>query len=503
MLGPLSTFVHAKDADYTVVLTNDGFKPSHLTVPLGARVVFTTTRGRYFWPASNDHPSHTLYAEFDPKEPISPDSSWSFQFEQPGVWKFHDHVSPSYTGDITVGPVAKEEQRNEKKGTVVSLTKSLWSKLHTLLGQYIKPLNYASCRSVKLDRGERIQCWERVVVAITQRKGLIAALNFVAREKNRNVAFASDCHVYVHRIGEEYYWYFFNNRQIEVSDKFNICDQGFFHGFMQEFASHGTNIIQAKRYCDLLMSQMGESNERLHMLRQQCYHGVGHGAAFLYAASYWGNTDEIIRRSISDCRSLIDGDPHLCISGVFGGMAAMYWGLHGFTLDMDISKPWQLCEHQPMPERVDCYDQLVPVVFSRMGLDLKTVGNLIEQIPEMAIRRVAMEHLGSMPSYTLVPETEDYNSIILACRMFLQPLNTDCLHGFAGALVRIGPISEAQNRSTRFCQSDSMSESERAVCYDAVRNQIATHYSEKEASRYCQHITATFQHALCPIDPKE
>ncbi len=482
-----------------IVLTNDGFQPKVLQIPVGSSVTFTTTRGRYFWPASDEHPSHSIYPEFDPRAPISPEDSWSHTFERPGVWKFHDHVSPSYTGEIRVMETGDRVVPIENKENVI-VKQSILLKLNNWIVQNVLPLNYRRCMDEELNHGSRIQCWEHVVVKITQRKGLITALNFVHRQRSRDTAFASDCHVYVHRIGEEYYWKFFNDRKIEVSDKFGLCDQGFFHGFMQEFTSHGTNMVQAKRYCDTLLSRM-KQDEHGEMLIQQCYHGIGHGAAFLYAASLWGNTDEIIRRSIADCRSLIDGNPRMCISGVFGGIAAMHWGLHGFTLEMDPSNPWELCKNQVKPENLECYDQLVPVLFSKVDLDLEAAGRLVAQISDAEIQRVAMIHLGSMPSYTIVSKTEDYSQIVQSCRRFASPLDRDCLYGFSGAITRIGALPEAQARSIRFCESSYLTEAERAVCYDSVRQQISIHYSEREAVRFCERISARYQHSYCSNQP--
>lgn len=85
-----------------VTLTQDGFVPSEITVAKGTTVAFVTENGKIFWPASNLHPSHALYPEFDPLQPIQPDEAWSFTFDKPGSWRYHDHLAPYYTGTITV-----------------------------------------------------------------------------------------------------------------------------------------------------------------------------------------------------------------------------------------------------------------------------------------------------------------------------------------------------------------------------------------------------------------
>lgn len=88
--------------DHVITLTPDGFSPAEITIARGETITFRTTTGKRFWPASNLHPSHAIYSDFDPKEPVAPDDSWSFTFDRAGEWRFHDHLAPYFTGTITV-----------------------------------------------------------------------------------------------------------------------------------------------------------------------------------------------------------------------------------------------------------------------------------------------------------------------------------------------------------------------------------------------------------------
>lgn len=88
--------------DVTITLTENGFEPEQIAIKKGNTVQFKTTRETYFWPASNLHPTHELYAAFDPQEPIAPEDTWNFTFDELGQWQFHDHLAPYYTGTITV-----------------------------------------------------------------------------------------------------------------------------------------------------------------------------------------------------------------------------------------------------------------------------------------------------------------------------------------------------------------------------------------------------------------
>jgi len=85
-----------------IILTENGFSPETITIKKGATIEFSTTTGKFFWPASDIHPTHGIYSAFDPKKPISADKTWSFKFEEVGKWRCHDHLAPYFTCTITV-----------------------------------------------------------------------------------------------------------------------------------------------------------------------------------------------------------------------------------------------------------------------------------------------------------------------------------------------------------------------------------------------------------------
>lgn len=88
--------------EVTIVLTDRGFEPDSVRIDIGTEVLFTTTRKNQFWPASNPHPTHAIYAAFDSQKPINPSESWSFTFDTAGAWGFHDHIRSYFTGTIYV-----------------------------------------------------------------------------------------------------------------------------------------------------------------------------------------------------------------------------------------------------------------------------------------------------------------------------------------------------------------------------------------------------------------
>ena len=68
------------------------------------------------WPAAALHPTHTVYPGsdikkcgtseavgiFDACRGLKSGESWSFQFNEVGTWKYHNHLTPTQFGRITV-----------------------------------------------------------------------------------------------------------------------------------------------------------------------------------------------------------------------------------------------------------------------------------------------------------------------------------------------------------------------------------------------------------------
>ncbi len=84
-------------------MTERGYSPATTTIKRGEAIRFVNaTTDAYLWPASNLHPTHELYPEFDPREPVGPGEEWEFVFEEAGEWTYHDHLKPRIRGTISV-----------------------------------------------------------------------------------------------------------------------------------------------------------------------------------------------------------------------------------------------------------------------------------------------------------------------------------------------------------------------------------------------------------------
>lgn len=86
----------------TVIVTDNGFEPETIQIEKGTEVVFKNSGTQPHWPASDFHPTHGIYPEFDPQKPVSPGQSWVFRFNKKGSWNYHDHLKPDRLGVIKV-----------------------------------------------------------------------------------------------------------------------------------------------------------------------------------------------------------------------------------------------------------------------------------------------------------------------------------------------------------------------------------------------------------------
>ena len=86
----------------TVEYGATGFSPSSVEINVGDTVAFVNKSTGNFWPASNPHPTHTDYPEFDAKKNYENGETYSFTFIKAGTWGYHNHLNPAQKGTVVV-----------------------------------------------------------------------------------------------------------------------------------------------------------------------------------------------------------------------------------------------------------------------------------------------------------------------------------------------------------------------------------------------------------------
>ena len=101
---------------FTIKYTASGFTPASLTIAKGDTVIFVKAPGsRDMWVAGGHHPTHESmdgttrsqhcavgYSGHKPFDECAVGTQYTYTFEKPGMWTFHNHYNESDNGTITV-----------------------------------------------------------------------------------------------------------------------------------------------------------------------------------------------------------------------------------------------------------------------------------------------------------------------------------------------------------------------------------------------------------------
>ncbi|MFZ2049282.1 MAG: hypothetical protein WAV25_03245 [Minisyncoccia bacterium] len=106
---PIETSNTETDATTVSVTTNivsyDGtsFTPATISIKQGDSVTFINNTEGKMSVASNPHPAHTDYPEFDQYKTSSRgQKTFTFTFEKIGTWGYHNHLNATAGGTVVV-----------------------------------------------------------------------------------------------------------------------------------------------------------------------------------------------------------------------------------------------------------------------------------------------------------------------------------------------------------------------------------------------------------------
>ena len=306
-LAPGNTLAHSEVQ--VVEMTPNGFEPQSVIVDQNSSVIFVNKDKESRWPASNPHPTHELYPEFDARKPIAPAESWAFKPKKVGEWKYHDHNFPHMRGVITVVgekvSVAKSPQNTffvQFKDTI----NNLFSKIRNLFGSKSisnpeasgqKPLpNKEDFKKLSYD----IQA--KTLKEIAQGNGASKAWQFTKDVFKGEGGSSGNIHDLAHLSGLLLYESIGFEGIKDCSAQFAF---GCYHGFLDKaFSKNLDQMLTAQNACLKL-----DPNNIVTGPVASCIHGIGHGIA-----SYYLTSD--LKKALVSCRKLSQGNEY-CFDGVF------------------------------------------------------------------------------------------------------------------------------------------------------------------------------------------
>lgn len=452
------------NSSITIKLQNSGFYPAEIKINKDDVVKFISSRNKPFWPASDIHPTHSIYPDFDSQKPISPTQSWEFKFDRVGSWKYHDHLSPSFRGTIVVVDSKTDHSKDYDK--------NLKNK----------------CQNLK-DNISKTQCWNNLFDITLEREGLEASFKLLDNLFQEEPNFASDCHGFAHKLGEKAYHHFLGNISFNLSDKTAYCGYGFYHGFMETLLKSSGDIKQASKFCKYVKSQLPQS------LADACLHGIGHGAIQADDQRLWGNEQAIIDSALQICHQVAGDATQLsrCASGVFMELGTLYTG-NKYKLILNPKDPLKICRQQSLEVKLDCYTQMNGAINWLTKGDLSQGAKYVEQIPE---DRLATEAIETLTATAVNIKNSAFNGYISICRNLQPRLHLFCIKGLALAFMLRGSPDQEYKQASQFCNLSILTDSEKRACFDLVIKFAHDSYEAEKMTQVCSEIDQTYRGADC------
>lgn len=432
----------------TVVLRDDGFHPRTLTVAAGETVTFITKRDKYFWPASDFHPTHTLFPSFDPKTPIAPGDAWSFTFDTPGTYTFHDHLAAYYFGVIQV--------RNAD-GTVPAV-----------------------CQGT-----EGFTCWQNDIFLALGDGGLKAAFARVRELYATDPAFVQSCHYLAHNIGLASYQLYLENPNSIYSTDATACASGFYHGFMEGFLGTGSTAREAAKICDDVGEKVGDKTPDA---RLQCYHGIGHGAMETAVAStgQFQGIDPVVEEALRICEAASEGEAerYRCASGMYNAIANFL--INGaYKLSVTTTDPIALCARQPETYKEACYGNMNSALYWAVDNSLARALPSILGIEE-GHRVAALHYIVGLAMIDRLAGAYSTEALVRDCRSLSAGLHDVCIFGAVSGLIEHGTPGVEYEDAFALCRDALWNEAERTICFDSAYYALPGTYGEEKAEAICR-----------------
>ena len=321
----LAACAETEGNELVVKIDESGFEPKAFEIAQGDTVVFENAGDEPHWPASNIHPTHRMYPEsgneycgsdqaedsFDACRGVMPGETYSFTFNYPGTWRFHDHLNPEFSGKVTV---------LEVEGAVISTEPT--EKPERVYDDTIP------------ENASVIWEDEAALYSYVRKFGAAKTIQYLHELQSDY----GDCHQNAHNAGRFAYEIFDAQAFQTCSAE---CHSGCYHGATEAyFRDHGTmNLAE-----DLAIICSSSLNP---FYTHQCFHGVGHG---LMAFS-----DYELFEALANCDLIPDG-AESCYSGVYmenvvGGLAPTI----GHYTDYLSDDPHFPCDIVPDKYKNACY----------------------------------------------------------------------------------------------------------------------------------------------------
>lgn len=382
----------------TVLIKEQGFSPLRLQITPGTKVIFRNQGDQMHWPASNFHPTHTLYPEaggcigskLDACRALKPGDSFSFTFEHVGKWPLHDHLHP---GLLMIVAVGEEQVRNENT-TAAGLAKLPYPELLETI--------------TRLSQRDPAATWDDLKTA------------FLVQGQAR-----AQVHEFTHIIGNDLY------KQYGLAG-IQFCTAEFafgcYHGVTEQALTDlgPLGVIEIQGQCQTFFTEKPAAVS-------SCIHGIGHGVL--------GFNGLDLPRALGDCDLLDLSFRQYCYDGVF---------MENASNPQSALASWQFCEALDARYQFSCARYQTLRQFETLGRDFPAASRFCLEAKRLAIRETCADSLGIVAAQIQVGE---YISIATACsQVGNEEFESLCVIGAVKEVI-FQAFANWQSVSQELCES--------------------------------------------------
>lgn len=459
---------HSIEGVTVIHMEDDRFDPQGVTIKQYGVVVFENIDTKDHWPASNIHPSHGIYPEFDPKKPIKAGESWQFKFEKSGKWKFHDHLYPSLKGTITVEGNSEGVSERFNLTRLIDKLKDLWLKIYFKLFPKTFENEFSKLNMQTFESEDEIRKYLKIFGTEKFRDKLIS-------DSGGGSKF--DCHQQAHKLGRMSYE-IFNVKAFQTMD--TSCHSGLIHGAMEAFLKEkGTADLASdiKSLCDSADSAFG---------RFECLHGVGHGVM--------AYDDYDMPKALDSCKKLADDySRESCFGGVFMENIIVSEGngvVPAHQTKWVSSDPYFPCSGVDQEERVQfqCYLMQTSRMLDMFGYDFKRVTEACEVAPDK-VRSTCFQSMGRDASGQTLRDPLKTDSI---CKLAPKEYYQTCIRGALYVFIEFWGDNMTKEPHG-LCKA--LNESDKSYCYSLLGGRLPEIFgkSSQKIREICQFAEADHQ----------